>query len=512
VQVTADPSALDPGDYYGLVSVASPGAANSPQSASVVLHVAPPEAPPPPAVDPDGLLFVDTPGDPGPNAQSFTITNLAASPVAVGLTFNSVPAPWFTVTAPADTVPPGQPMAVMVQPNPNLAAGVYTGSVTAAFGDGSMRVISLAAVIAAGATPTFGAPYRAAAGCSATRLVPLFTVLGANFSGPAGWPAPIEVLVVDDCGSPLTDGAVLVSFSSGDPTLQLTQVGNGRWTGTWTPRTAIDGVQVSATAQSGGVFGKVTITGGVAENPNVPVVNHGGVVGLAGFDAVPAPGALIAVQGTSLSDGSYQAAGLPLDAQLGPTQVLLNGRTLPLQASSQNQVAAILPYDLATNTRYMLIVRVGNSLSVPEPVSVTDTQPAIFTADGSGQGQGQIYDNQVLADPSAPAASGDMVVIVCAGLGLVDPAVDAGSAPSADQPSNALAEVSVTIGGLDAPVASASLAPGMAGIYLVTATVPDGITSDDQAPVVLTAGARSSRPVTLAVQQPADGSARRAPR
>ena len=500
VSVTVDPTGLDPGEYYGLVSVTSPAVANSPQSTSVVLRVAAPEVPPTPVVEPDGLLFVDAPGDASPATQSFAITNLTAAPIGIGLTLDAVPAPWFTLTASGDMVTADQPVSVTVQPNPNLAEGIYTGSITAAFSDGSTRVVSLAEVIAAGATANSSAIHRAASGCTAKKLVPLFTVLGANFSGPAGWPAPVEVLVVDDCGTVLTDGAVLVSFSSGDPTLQLTHVGNGRWTGTWTPRTAVDGVKVSATATNGGIFGQVTITGGVPANPNVPVVSPGGVVGLAGFDAVPAPGTLVAIQGTSLSDGSYQAAGLPLDTQLGPTQALLNGRTLPLVSTTENQVAAILPYDLAANTKYMLIVRRGNSLSVPEPVAVTDTQPAIFTADNSGQGQGQIYDNQVLADPQAPASAGDMVAIYCAGLGLVDPAVDAGSAPPDGTPVSTVTTVTATIGGLDAPVASASLAPGMAGVYIVSATVPDGVAPGDQLPVMLTAGARSSRQVTMAVE------------
>ena len=46
----------------------------------------------------------------------------------------------------------------------------------------------------------------------------------------------IEVRVIDDCGAPLKTGAVGVSFSSGDPALSLIPLGDGRWTGTWQPR------------------------------------------------------------------------------------------------------------------------------------------------------------------------------------------------------------------------------------------------------------------------------------
>ena len=62
------------------------------------------------------------------------------------------------------------------------------------------------------------------------------TMLGQEFNVTVAFPVPIEVLVVDSCGSPLNSGAVGLSFSTGDPTLALTPLGKGRWTGTWQPR------------------------------------------------------------------------------------------------------------------------------------------------------------------------------------------------------------------------------------------------------------------------------------
>src|SRR5207245_717809 len=40
LQIIADPTTLMPGDYYGMITVTGSGAANSPQSASIVFRVA----------------------------------------------------------------------------------------------------------------------------------------------------------------------------------------------------------------------------------------------------------------------------------------------------------------------------------------------------------------------------------------------------------------------------------------------------------------------------------------
>jgi uncharacterized protein (TIGR03437 family) len=61
-------------------------------------------------------------------------------------------------------------------------------------------------------------------------------------------------------------------------------------------------------------------------------------------------------------------------------------------------------------------------------------------------------------------------------------------------------EVAVTIGGQAAEVRFAGLAPGLTGLYQVTAVMPQGVKPGaDVALVVRTAG-QSSTPVTLAVR------------
>lgn len=60
--------------------------------------------------------------------------------------------------------------------------------------------------------------------------------------------------------------------------------------------------------------------------------------------------------------------------------------------------------------------------------------------------------------------------------------------------------VSVTIGGQEAQVIFAGLAPGFAGLYQVNAIVPPGINASNEAPVSLTVAGQASPPVTMAVR------------
>jgi uncharacterized protein (TIGR03437 family) len=60
--------------------------------------------------------------------------------------------------------------------------------------------------------------------------------------------------------------------------------------------------------------------------------------------------------------------------------------------------------------------------------------------------------------------------------------------------------VTVTIGGLDAAVQFAGLAPGFAGLYQLNVVVPGGVAAGDAVPVVVSVAGQASPPVTLAVQ------------
>ena len=512
VTVRVNAAGLAAGDYYGLISVTAPEASNAPQFVTVVLNVGPAEANPGPVVEPTGLVFVNVPGGANPGAQSVRLVNVLNRP----LSFNAAASfpggtAWFTHQPATGTIAAGQGAVINVQPNlTGRAAGVYRAELSIQFGDNSTRKIDLLLVVAAGATARLASGRVTQAGCAATRLLPVFTMLGANFNVAAGWPSAMEVLVVDDCGTPATTGSVVASFSNNDPPLALTSLLDGRWSGTWPPRNPRSTdlvVTVRAEQPDRRLEGAAQIGGGVQANPNVPLIYSGGVVSAASYaPRLPsAPGSFVAVFGSGFSDGVDVSPRLPLETRLRGTEVVAGGRSLPLLFASDGQINAVVPYSLAVHGRHQMIVRRGNSLSVPEPLTVAPAQPGIFTVDLSGRGQGHIYrattaGEQILADAASPVTAGDVIVIYCAGLGPVDPPLEAGSAAPATVLTRIGGPSALTIGGRTATILFAGLTPGFAGLYQVNATVPEGVAPTGQVPVVLTVAGQQSPPVTIAVR------------
>ena len=142
--------------------------------------------------------------------------------------------------------------------------------------------------------------------------------------------------------------------------------------------------------------------------------------------------------------------------------------------------------------------------ALSKPFVVAPAQPAIFTADKSGKGQGAIFGTdpngmRFLAQRGAPVQAGDSIAIQCAGLGVVDPPIAAGTVPSAGSLPKTVNRVTVTIGGVAADVTSAGLTAESPGLYEVMATVPRGVSGDFVEVIVSVAG-QVSNAVTMSVR------------
>ncbi len=234
-----------------------------------------------------------------------------------------------------------------------------------------------------------------------------------------------------------------------------------------------------------------------------PLVPSGALLHAASFvlSAPVAPGGLVTLFGANLADGEGVVRSLPLPPHYQGTEVLLGGQPLPLLYTSTGQINAQMPYGLPVNTQHQVVVRRGTALSVPESFTVAAAQPGIFAKNMQGTGQGIILrsDQITLAEPGTPAARGEIVVIYCAGLGLVNPAVEPGSA--APVPAAVTVNpVKLTIGGKNADVLFSGLTPGLAGLYQVNAVVPPDAPTGDAVAVTLTAMGQTSQPVTMAVK------------
>jgi uncharacterized protein (TIGR03437 family) len=423
-------------------------------------------------------------------------------------------------------VAPNQPGRIVVQPDfTHLAAGTYTGSLQLTFPGGVTRTVNILSIVSGGATNSFSddLPLSTevrrseftprASGCSPQKLILQLMAPDKNVVATTSQVAKIQAAAADDCGNPLNTGLVTARFNNGDPDQAMSATGGGHWEGSWSPNKSSTQVQmvitalhpISATQVIGGqtpvlTFNMVT---GKTPQPNPQVQNSASLVS----QALVAPGGLISIFGTDLADTCDTRPTPPLAGQLGGTQVLLDNRPLAISYACNTQINAQVPFDVPVNSAHQVLVQRTASLSVPVQISVASTQPAIFTVNQQGTGQGSIFGtlpdgslSGAPADPATPAKAGDTVSIFCTGLGTVAPSVDLGAPAPTAPVAQAISPVLVTIGGQTATVLSAALTPNRAGVYTVTVVVPQGVTPGDQVPVVLTSVGQTSPPVTMAIR------------
>jgi uncharacterized protein (TIGR03437 family) len=327
-------------------------------------------------------------------------------------------------------------------------------------------------------------------------------------------------------GSTSTNQAFVLS-NSGQGTLNWASSVSTTAGGTWLSVSPSNGsvlagqagTTVTVTANPSGLtagdyYGQIQVTSPNAASPlqivtvrltvqtpgeDPPQAAAGGVLNAASFSlSTPvAPGAMVSIFGTNFTDSTsaLTAQGFPLPTAMGGTSVTIGGEAVPLLAVTATQINAVLPFVVIRN----------NAVSAPQPVSMVSSQPGVFTQSENGEGVGIVVivhpdGSQVEAGNGNAASAGDAVVIYCAGLGDTTPRSVAGFPATASPLSNTIDPVTVTIGGVNAPVFFAGLSPGFTGLYQVNATVPSGIAPNQQAPLVLSQGGLNSATVTIPVQ------------
>jgi uncharacterized protein (TIGR03437 family) len=496
--VSVNHAGLTAGDYYGQVQVAAGDADNSPQIVLIVLTVLPSGSTPTPIPLPSTLIFNAAFGGPSPGAQTaavYNLTNRVFTYSAGRATASG--GQWLQFAPSAGAIAGGEQGRIVVQPfSEGLAPGVYRGSVTLLFDNGTPRTIQVVLVVSGtGALSPRKGQAREAGDCSPNTLVPVFTSLASEVALPAGWPQRLIVRVLDNCGAPVAAGAVSAQFTNNIPPANLVSLKDGNWVGTWQARAAAPvTIKVKAQAPEQSLSGSAEITTTIRANDTPPLLGAVPVVNTASFDpgAPLAPGMLVRISGARLAQGSATAAA-PLPTQLAGATVAIAGHALPLLRVAEDSIDAIVPFDIPVNSRVQMIVQRSGAAAAPENVTISPAQPALFSRDRSGTGQGDISktgpDGQLTpADPSAPVSAGDTIAIRCTGLGVVD------------GDGKVQTPVAVTVGGVDAGVVSAVAAPGSAGVYIIQARLAEGTPSGDAVGVIATSAKRASAPVTIAVR------------
>ena len=382
VEVSVGLAGLRAGQYSGLIRVESPGASNSPQYVTVELNILPRGSNPGVRVRPTGLIFAARAGTSSPGSQTVRLATAAPGTldfVSGLLTFDG--GNWLEVLPRNGSLAAADVRRVVVQPALGaIAPGVYRGSLTLLFADGSCHTVNILFVVVGRGVAPAGVRAFDSAACVASRLFAVQRTLGNNFVLQAGWPGEIEVQVTDDCGGAVANAAAVAYFTNGDAPLPLASLRNGIYTGTWRPMRAAAGVSVEVRVMLPPLdAAQVRTEGQVQSNPAAAMLFPGGVVNAASFAGGEplAPGSIISVFGTNLAATSASASSLPLPKTLAGASLQVGSYEVPLFYSSSGQINAQVPFEIQSNSRPQVIVKGPNFVTVPETITVATARPGI---------------------------------------------------------------------------------------------------------------------------------------
>jgi len=476
------PSAAATGTYTGDVIVTGVGSPNSSLQIPVTVTV---NAGVQLTATPAALTFNYQAGGALPPAQSFALASGGNAPLNFTATS---PGSWITLSPQSGATP----ASVLVTANPaGLAPGTYGGTIN---------------VTAPGAKPL------AVAVTLIVTAVPQLAIAPGQliFVAPAGGPAPAaQTLAVTSTGAPL-------SFTAAAGSLWL---GVTPTSGT-TPATL--SVSVNPTGLATGVYnGTINITQAGSAVPTMIVVTLqvgnvtptiAGVINAAsGAAGTIVPGMAISIFGSvlgPLTGVSFAAPpeGGAVAATLAGTQVLFDGAAVPVLYTSNGQVNALAPFELSNKANTVLTVMYNGATSAAMTLPVVASEPGLFTAAGTGVGEGSILNQDYsINSASHPAPAGSTVMLFGTGGGLTDPPSIDGTLnpiPAPGAPLGTLTQkVTATVGGQPADVLYAGPAPNLVvGVFQINVTIPSGTPSGNAAVVVQVGTVSSQTGVTIAVQ------------
>src|ERR1035437_3039533 len=249
----------------------------------------------------------------------------------------------------------------------------------------------------------------------------------------------------------------------------------------------------------------------VSAYAQIPAVSAGGVSNGANGMSPVTPGSLVSIYGSNLAGGLAQADTIPLSTSLNSVSVTFNGVPAPLLFVSSGQINAQLPWNTISSgtvgTASVVVTR-NNQASAPQSLQVGPFSPGIFAI---GNIAVAINPDGSIAAPAGsipgiatkPAKIGDPggLVILCTGLGAVDPPAVNGAA-SLDALRTATTTPTVLIGGKAAQVVFAGMSPQFVGVNQINVAIPSGTPTGDAVSLQLSLGSvTTSAAITIAVSQ-----------
>ena len=207
------------------------------------------------------------------------------------------------------------------------------------------------------------------------------------------------------------------------------------------------------------------------------------------------PGSVVSVFGQGLATVTTAATTLPLPTDLGGLTLVFDNETAaPEFFVSPGQANAFVPWELLGATSATLEARRGDLASNRLTVELVPVAPGVFTLDQSGDGPAA-----VLMGAAVPQTvrSGDIISLFATGFGDVTNRPPSGAVPPAPPLSEVLGEVAVAIGGVEARVLFAGLAPGFVGLYQINLEILGDLPNGEVDVVVTVDGVESNRATLL---------------
>ncbi len=243
---------------------------------------------------------------------------------------------------------------------------------------------------------------------------------------------------------------------------------------------------------SGNLLSRTVGAPGVA-----PSITAAGVVNAASLrGGAVAPGEMVTVFGSGIGPAARTGLGVSNHVASGSVagaRFLFDGVPAPILYVSAGQSTIVVPDSVAGKNATKVVAEFQGVQSAPVSLPVAATSPGLFTSTRSGSGQAAIVNqDSSMNSASSPAPKGSVALLLLTGDGM--PAVE--TVPRTAGP------VSVTMGGVEAQVANASVAAGKkAGLTQLKVVVPEDAPSGSAVPIVVTVGGVSSPSgVTIAIR------------
>jgi uncharacterized protein (TIGR03437 family) len=260
-------------------------------------------------------------------------------------------------------------------------------------------------------------------------------------------------------------------------------------------------IQASGTGLSSGVYNafvviledqvSVTVPVTLIVDPSSTTTIAGVVNNFSGSTAT-APGEMVAVFGTAMAPNGAEsiASFLPLPLSLNGVSATVNGVSAPLYYVSPTQIDLQIPYETGAGPAVLGLNNNGQIAAFQ--IQVAATAPGLYPA----------TIDAITGTVSTTVTQSQILILYVTGEGDVTPTLATGATPA---PNNNPAKypvprqpLSVSIGGVTAPVGFAGIPNGVAGVTQIDMTVPANAPLGQQ-PLVVTVGGVPSQTVTLTV-------------